>query len=435
MIGEIDNGSRVPSPEAGASQDAPKSKRPKFNGKFTDAWVMKLRRPSKAEGTWYFYENLGKALGLRLLCSYGGKQAWRAQIRGESIWLGTFWAEEFCDDSKPDQLSCGRARNKVFELARNAPDRALEKRQGTFGEISRKWWAAEIEGRGLISEDEIERRLARYVMPKWESKPFGSIKRTDTTELLDAIQRQIQTGPKKAKGAVQVDAIRSTLAAIFTYMVDRMPDTWVPPIPAKRSTKVKRTRVLDDAELIQVWKAASDGSEYGRFVKFLPLVAQRDGKVIGMRRQDVKDDIWYIPKKDREKGTPKYIRLSPLALKILNEQLASHDGERIWNCVALSRHKREFDKRCPIPHFVLHDLRRSARTRVGKIKDKDGRLLVPPHIAERILGHTLKITDVQDTYDQADYSDEVSDALKLLSEHIAKVVGENIFDIKQAKRA
>jgi hypothetical protein len=122
----------------------------------------------------------------------------------------------------------------------------------------------------------------------------------------------------------------------------------------------------------------------------------------------------------------------------------------VWTCVALSRHKREFDKRVnakrqqagepDIPHWTLHDLRRTNRSRMSKIKvkvkdangnvvkDADGkdeeRLAILPHIAEAALGHRLKSSDVQDIYDLADYSDEVSDALVLVANDIAEVVGE-----------
>jgi hypothetical protein len=73
----------------------------------------------------------------------------------------------------------------------------------------------------------------------------------------------------------------------------------------------------------------------------------------------------------REKGAPSFIRLPKLALHLINEQRKrTGNGYSVWTCVALSRHKREFDKRVnakrqqagepDIPHWTLHDPMRSA---------------------------------------------------------------------------
>lgn len=429
-------------PEAPAKRKHPRGWTP-GTSKFDDKWLLKVELPTREERQFYLSEKLEDGCSLRIVIGFGSKKRWSAATydqNGRSVQtpLGHF-----------PELRCREAREKardVFKAARKDPKRReREKSAGTFGETSSRWFKAEIAGRGLIEEDEIKRRLDRYVLfdregkPRWINKPFASIKRHDTTELLDTIQKEIQEGPRKAKGAVQTDAIGRTLIAVFTYMIDRMPDSWTPPIPTqKRAAKVKRKRVLTDDELNKVWSTASDGAsdEYGRFLKFLLGTAQRDGKTLQMRREDLKGDTWFIPRNDdREKRAPSFIKLSPMMLSIVSEQLRSHNHDRVWNCVALSRHKREFSERCKIPHWVLHDLRRTARTRLGKLKDKDGKTAVLPHIAEAALGHTLKITDVQDTYDHADYSDEVSQALALWSVELARIVGENVVDFKSAKHA
>jgi integrase len=52
--------------------------------------------------------------------------------------------------------------------------------------------------------------------------------------------------------------------------------------------------------------------------------------------------------------------------------------------------------------FTIHDLRRTARTHLGKLN-------VAPHIAEKCLNHKTK--GVGGTYDRHDYFDERRDAL------------------------
>jgi hypothetical protein len=72
---------------------------------------------------------------------------------------------------------------------------------------------------------------------------------------------------------------------------------------------------------------------------------------------------------------------------------------------------------------------------MGTLKDKDGRTAILPFVCEAALGHTLKITDVQDTYDVNDYADEVSDALALYAKHVAITVGENLVKLSSKKTA
>jgi integrase len=217
----------------------------------------------------------------------------------------------------------------------------------------------------------------------------------------------------------------------------------------KRSEKKKRQRKLDDTELKQVWtesKTEASG-EFGRFIRFLVLIPCRRSKVLEINWPDVRDGTWFIPKEDREKGAPSFIRLPKLALDLINEQraLQRNSDSRVWHCVALSRLKKEFDARVnakrreagepDMPKWVLHDARRCARSRMGKLKDKEGRTAVLPFICEAAIGHTLKVTDTQDTYDVNDYADEVSDALVLYQYHVAKVVGENVMELSTKKDA
>jgi len=178
------------------------------------------------------------------------------------------------------------------------------------------------------------------------------------------------------------------------------------------------------------------------------LIPCRRSKVLAMNWTDLRGDTWFIgPKQDREKGAPSFIRLPQLALELIKEQraLQRNSNNRVWHCTALSRHKREFDKRVnatrqqagepDMPHYVLHDFRRTARSRMGTLKDKDGRTAILPFVCEAALGHTLKITDVQDTYDVNDYADEVSDALALYAKHVAITVGENLVKLSSKKDA
>jgi len=67
----------------------------------------------------------------------------------------------------------------------------------------------------------------------------------------------------------------------------------------------------------------------------------------------------------------------------------------------------------PLPHWVLHDLRRTMRTGLG-------RLGVAPHIAERVVNHING--GVEAIYDRHKYQDEVAAALAQWAEHVTDIV-------------
>jgi integrase len=55
-----------------------------------------------------------------------------------------------------------------------------------------------------------------------------------------------------------------------------------------------------------------------------------------------------------------------------------------------------------VENFTIHDLRRTARTHLSKLK-------VPPHVAEKCLNHKTK--GIENTYNKDDYFAERRDAL------------------------
>jgi hypothetical protein len=243
------------------------------DGKFDDRKLARVKLPTREQRQFYASELMEEGLSLRVVIGHGGTIKLSAATydeRGKSVQtlVGTF-----PHSSRPNArctfAKLKDARDKARELLRDPQRRSREKEAGSFGEVSRKWFAAEIEGRGLRSEREIKRRLAVYVLPHGEHRPFASIYKADTSKLLDKVQEQARTGPRKARGAVQADGALSTLRAIFVWQSDYMHDAWVPPIPEKkRSEKKKRQRKLDDAELKQVWTEAKTeaSGEFGRFV-------------------------------------------------------------------------------------------------------------------------------------------------------------------------
>jgi hypothetical protein len=74
---------------------------------------------------------------------------------------------------------------------------------------------------------------------------------------------------------------------------------------------------------------------------------------------------------------------------------------------------RKKGKRKLMPHWTLHNLRRTARSLMSRAG-------VPTDIAERVLGH--KIAGVRGVYDRHAYFDEKHDALKRLTVLIERIL-------------
>jgi hypothetical protein len=83
-----------------------------------------------------------------------------------------------------------------------------------------------------------------------------------------------------------------------------------------------------------------------------------------------------------------------------------------------------------IPRWTLHDLRRTARTTLSKVR-------VPKEIRERVIAH--KIGGVEGVYDRHDYRDEKYAALKMLAAEIDRVVNppaaDNVVEVDFAQQA
>jgi integrase len=297
-------------------------------------------------------------------------------------------------------------------------------RADTFGAVAANYLALHVEANGLRSRPEIERCLDKYILPLWRDREFEDIRRSDVTRLLDGIV--------KDHGARQADYVLAIVRAIMNWQASHL-DDYVSPIvrrmartkPAER----KRERILDDDEIRALWLHLT--GTFGAMVKLLLLTGQRREKVATMRWSDVSaDGVWTIPAEAREKGNARELALPELALDVIREQrrivgndyvLAGHRRGGFFN--GYSKAKRELDERAGVSGWVLHDLRRTARSLMSRAG-------VRPDVAERVLGHV--IAGVEGVYDRHSYVDEKRDALARLAALVERILdppGENVVEL------
>jgi integrase len=99
-----------------------------------------------------------------------------------------------------------------------------------------------------------------------------------------------------------------------------------------------------------------------------------------------------------------------------NDYVFAVAGGKHFN--SFSQHKRELDEKLPkdMRPWVLHDLRRTARSLMAKVGVSD-------EVAERVLGHA--IVGVHGIYNRHDYSTQKNAALQKLADQIDMVVNPN----------
>jgi integrase len=283
----------------------------------------------------------------------------------------------------------------------------------TFAQVSKLWLERHVSAKGLRSSDDIKRLLNKHLLPAWGGREFESIKRGDITKLLDKVEDQ--------SGARSSDYVLSIISGIASWYAKRHDDYVSPVIKGMKRHSTKdhaRTRTLSDDEIRMVWKVAGETNGYGAMVKLLLLTAQRRDKVASMKWEDIKDGVWSVPNGNKQKGTGGDLPFPQTALDIINARpriasnpyvFAGRGGGHTTNF----KHSRFLAQLPDVKPFVLHDLRRSARS----LMSRGG---VRPDIAERVLGHAMK--GVEGTYDRHQYRDEKGHALSALAGLIESII-------------
>jgi integrase len=282
----------------------------------------------------------------------------------------------------------------------------------SYQAVADNWLKRHVKAKKLRSLYEIERVLNKYVLPVWGKRSFIDIKRSDIAGLLDVVEDE--------HGKRQADVVLAIVRGIANWYGTRH-DTYTSPFTRgmRRSDAKARERILDDAELRKVWRAASAGT-FGAFIKMLLLTAQRRGAVLRMQWSETSDDgVWTIPNVDRAKGNAGALKLPTQALATLKTQprlsgnpyVFAGRGDGPIN--GISKAKVAFDKHSGVANWTLHDLRRTSRSLLSRCG-------VRPDVSERLMGHALP--GVEGIYDRFSYADEKADALVRLAALIDEIV-------------
>ena len=282
---------------------------------------------------------------------------------------------------------------------------AARKREQTFQAISEQYFLRKAKDHR--SRAKSEATLARLVYPSFGPRPIEAINRSDIVRLLDRIEDE--RGP--------VSRTLGIINRVMNFHASRSDDFRSPIVRGmSRGEEQARSRILDDDELRAIWKATADYPVYGPLLRFILLTATRRSEAGQMRWAELNgEQTWIIPAARYKTNLDHVIPLSELALSVLPER----NGEFVFSkngreaIGGYGRHKQAIDETSGVSEWVVHDLRRTARSllsRAGVASDH----------AERCLGHV--IPGVRGVYDRHEYFDEKARAFEALAAQVQRII-------------
>jgi hypothetical protein len=199
-----------------------------------------------------------------------------------------------------------------------------------------------------------------------------------------------------------------------------------------RETAPTRERVLTDLEWTRLWEAADrEPYPFGPFVKALMLSAQRLSNVASMRWDELRGDVWTIPREKvkatrTQKATSHEVPLPKALASLLAAQprigpyVFTTRGDRPITPGSRVKARLEADANAradeaadrplgpadTLANWRFHDIRRTAATMITSRG-------VSRFIVERVLGHADR--GVTAVYDRSTYREEKRAALEVLA--------------------
>lgn len=194
-----------------------------------------------------------------------------------------------------------------------------------------------------------------------------------------------------------------------------------------------RSRALSIEELKAVFQTFRENSDQFTRENYLACallvsLGVRKGELVAAKWEEFELDksVWHIPKGRSKNGSAISVPLPAMAQKWLEElKIRAYSSDFVFpnrrasfrfghispDTLNAAIQKLFREGKIPIPHFTIHDFRRTARSLLSSIG-------VQGHVAERCLNHKLK--GVEGIYDRYDYFEERKVALEKLANSIQK---------------
>ena len=319
---------------------------------------------------------------------------------------------------------------------REVADAAARKRANSFAAVfddfAREKLAGERQGRNVA------RDMRKEFLSVWAKRPIADITDQDVLGVIRAVKARSPSSARNAFG--YISRFFDWAIEQRAYGVSQNPCAGLKPARII-GEKPTRSRVLTDDELFAFWRATGRTAyPFGPLYRLLLLTGLRLNECADATWSefDLRNRTWVVPSvrmKGRDgrvvdhvvpitkdiaailESLPRFktgdflfsttfgetpVWLSSLAKKRLDARMRR-------TLRALARRRGE---RATLPPWVNHDLRRTLRTGLSKLRvDRD--------IREVVLGHVRP--GVEAVYDRHDYFDEKRDALERWAAHVAEI--------------
>ena len=323
-----------------------------------------------------------------------------------------------------------RKRQAHAELAANSFGKAAAayiayaKRRG-----QRRWReAAKFLG---LDPDSLE-PLAGGLAERWSDKPVAKIDGSDVFQLVDEVRHSGVPGRERRSSGPTEGMARSmhaVLSSMFRWLKERRQQVNANPVASvkKPDPPVARDRVLDDGEIVQLWRATGEiGEPFDSIFKLLLLSGCRLNEIAGMRWDELSADgaTLTIPATRTKNKKPHDVMLAPAARDIIAAQPRIGASPFVFTgrtgataASGFSKAKARLDELMrSVPEWRTHDLRRTVASGLQ-------RLGVPLPVTEKVLGHTSgSFAGIVGIYQRHEYREERRQALERWAAHIEGLV-------------
>jgi len=273
--------------------------------------------------------------------------------------------------------------------------------------------------RNLRSWAEPERILRLYIKPELGEREVRELTRREVRDLVDGV---VDSGK-----AVQGNRVLAVLHAMLNWALEREIIEVNPAAGVKKPTREKpRERVLNDDELVRVWRAADAlGYPAGPCIKTLILTGVRrdEARLMQWSEVDLAKGQWTIPGERAKNGAPCVVPLAEAMLDLLDALPRFVGGDYVFTAgdgstpyANLIKPKRRIERDSGVTGWRLHDLRRTAASGMGDLG-------IPGETIARVLNHSEgSIAGITARYNRADQTEAKRRALEAWAQHVTELV-------------
>jgi integrase len=293
---------------------------------------------------------------------------------------------------------------------------------------------------------ETRRLFDLHVLPRWRGRPLAEITRRDVIDLLDKIADGKGVGDadadgkaaekRRSGGPIAANRTRAAISALCNFAIRRSIIEVSPAALTERpGVETKRERILDDREIVLMWRAGESlAYPFSQLFRLALALGQRRDEIAGMTwdELDLSAGLWTLAGARTKGGWAHTVPLSPLVLRLIAEcprqgrhvlttgrrrGAAAGDGDAAIS--GFSKAKTALDARIaelaadageePPAPWVIHDLRRTCRTGLSSLG-------VLPVVSELVIGHRQQ--GIAAVYDLHRYDKEKRQALDAWARHL-----------------